>query len=413
MTYGFKLPDLGEGAAEAEIAAWHVKPGETVAEDQLLVDVMTDKATVELTSPVSGRVLGLHGDPGDRVRVGALLVEFETEAGEEQPPEPADPGQTASPQGAAAGASAPEAQAETVGPKAQEGDAVATSLPLASPLVRRVAKERGIALGHLRGSGPHGRILMRDMEAMSAALAADDVEEIRIIGLRRRIAERMQEAKRQIPHFGYVEEFDMTELERLRGELNRSRAEGMPKLTLLPFLVAAIVRLVPDFPSINARFDAEAGVLRRHRSVHVGIATQTPGGLMVPVVRDAGRLSLWSCAAEIAHVTAAARDGHATAGNLTGSTITITSLGPLGGVAAMPIINAPEVAILAPNRMEERPVARDGRIVVRRMMNLSGAFDHRIIDGHEAARFVQAMKRLIECPALLFVDGSGPGPHAT
>lgn len=413
MTYGFKLPDLGEGAAEAEIAAWHVKPGETVAEDQLLVDVMTDKATVELTSPVSGRVLGLHGDPGDRVRVGALLVEFETEAGEEQPPEPADPGQTASPQGAAAGASAPEAQVETVGPKAQEGDAVATSLPLASPLVRRVARERGIALGHLRGSGPHGRILMRDLEAMSAAPAADDVEEIRIIGLRRRIAERMQQSKRQIPHFGYVEEFDMTELERLRGELNRSRAEGMPKLTLLPFLVAAIVRLVPDFPSINARFDAEAGVLRRHRSVHVGIATQTPGGLMVPVVRDAGRLGLWSCAAEIARVTAAARDGHATAGDLTGSTITITSLGPLGGVAAMPIINAPEVAILAPNRMEERPVARDGRIVARRMMNLSGAFDHRIIDGHEAARFVQAMKRLIECPALLFVDGSGPGPHAT
>lgn len=309
MTYGFKLPDLGEGAAEAEIAAWHVKPGETVAEDQLLVDVMTDKATVELTSPVSGRVLGLHGDPGDRVRVGALLVEFETEAGEEQPPEPADPGQTASPQGAAAGASAPEAQVETVGPKAQEGDAVATSLPLASPLVRRVARERGIALGHLRGSGPHGRILMRDLEAMSAAPAADDVEEIRIIGLRRRIAERMQQSKRQIPHFGYVEEFDMTELERLRGELNRSRAEGMPKLTLLPFLVAAIVRLVPDFPSINARFDAEAGVLRRHRSVHVGIATQTPGGLMVPVVRDAGRLGLWSCAAEIARVTAAARDG--------------------------------------------------------------------------------------------------------
>lgn len=408
MTYGFKMPDLGEGAAEAEIAAWHVKAGEMVAEDQLLVDVMTDKATVELTSPVSGRVVGLHGEPGDRVRVGALLAEFETGAAEGGGAEPVNAPQTAAPAPLPEAADSDKAASGATedGPAHVED---APHLPLASPLVRRVARDRGIALGDLRGSGPHGRILMRDLERMPAAPPGDEVEEVRIIGLRRRIAERMQEAKRQIPHFGYVEEIDMTALEDLRAELNRTRSDGMPKLSFLPFFITAIVRLVPDFPSINARYDAGKGVLSRHLSVHVGIATQTPGGLMVPVVRHAERLDLWSLAAEIARVTEAARDGRATAGELAGSTITITSLGPLGGLSAMPIINAPEVAILGPNRIEDRPVVRSGRIVVRRMMNLSGAFDHRIIDGAEAAQFVHGMKRLIECPALLFVTGAGQG----
>lgn len=395
MSYGFKLPDLGEGAAEAEIAVWHVKPGDMVAEDQLLVDIMTDKATVELTSPVSGRVIGIHGEVGERIAVGSLLVEFETEAGASVPEEPAEV------------TDRPEPAPAQVPPSAAPPEA-GQELPLASPLVRRVARDRGIALATLRGSGPHGRILMRDLEGAGMPAAqipsGDEVEEVRIIGLRRRIAERMQASKREIPHFGYVEEIDVTELDHLRNELNAERGDGQ-KLTLLPFFVAAIVRLVPEFPSVNARYDAEAGVLRRHRGVHVGIATQTPGGLMVPVIHHAEGHDIWALAAEMARLAARARDGHATVEELTGSTITLTSLGALGGISAMPIINAPEVAILGPNKMEDRPVVRDGQIVVRRMLNLSTAFDHRIIDGHEAARFVQAMKRLLECPGLLFVGG--------
>ncbi len=404
MTYRFKVPDLGEGAAEAEIAEWHVKPGDMVEEDQLLLDLMTDKATVELTSPVTGRVVGIHGEPGEKVRVGALLVEFETAD---------DQTETAVEKKAAEPERAPErpVPAERPAPTpAAAGDGPGDrphgepALPLASPLVRRVAKDRGIVLAGLQGSGPHGRILMRDIDALQKPAEMDDaVEEVRIIGLRRKIAEKMQEAKRQIPHFGYVEEIDMTELEAVRAELNAERGADQPKLTLLPFFIAATLRLVPAFPSVNARFDAEAGILRRYRALHVGIATQTPGGLMVPVVRHAEGMDLWSCAAEIARVTTAAREGRATVEELSGSTITLTSLGALGGISATPIINAPEVAILGPNKLEDRAVVRGGQIVVRRMMNISSAFDHRIIDGHEAARFVQGMKRLLEHPALLFV----------
>lgn len=404
MTYAFKLPDIGEGTAEAEIGAWHVKPGDMVAEDQLLVDVMTDKATVEMTSPVSGRVVSVHGETGQMVPVGSLLVVFELEGEETASPPPPVPDVV---KAEAQPASVPEQPAPAPVPTpAPPPPASATGLlPLASPAVRKAAHARGIRLEFVKGTGPGGRILMADLDQPPAAAPPEDaVEEIKIIGLRRRIAEKMQASKRQIPHFGYVEEFDLTELEALRADLNATRSGREPKLTLLPFFIAALVRLIPGHPSVNARFDDENGVLRRHSAVHVGIAAQTPGGLMVPVIRHAERLDIWDCAHELARVTAAARDGTATKDDLTGSTITLTSLGTLGGIAATPIINHPEVAIIGPNKLQERPVVREGRIEVRKVMNVSSSFDHRIVDGHDAARFIQDMKRLIERPSLLFVE---------
>lgn len=395
--YVFRTPDVGEGVAEVEIVAWHVQPGETVAEDQPLVDLMTDKATVEITSPVEGRLVSTAGQPGDKASVGSVLAVLEV-------------GVEAAVEKAPATAAAVEAPAPPVPP------APAAAHPLASPAVRRRAQELGVRLQFVPGTGPAGRITGEDLDRYLAAgdqaLAAPSclpavrtgVEEVKVIGLRRQIAERMSEAKRRIPHFSYIEEVDVTELERLRAQLN-AEDPARPRLTLLPFLIRAVVRALPRFPQINAIYDDEAGIVRRFAPVHLGLATRTPSGLVVPVLRHAEAMDLWTAAAEIARLASAARAGKATREELSGSTITITSLGPLGGLATTPVINRPEVAILGPNRIVERPVVVGGAVVVRKMMNLSSSFDHRVVDGWDAAEFVQALKRLLETPALLFVEG--------
>ena len=385
--YIFRLPDIGEGIAEAEIVAWHVRPGDRLDEHQALVDVMTDKATVEMTSPVAGLVTAIHGEIGERLAVGARLVELEVEG--DVP---------------AATAPAPEP------PVPQAAPQPAADRPLASPATRRRAQEQGIDLPSVPGTGPEGRVTAQDLERFAAGAAAapeDGVTSIKITGLRRRIAERMQDTLR-IPHFSYVEAFDCTALEALRDRLNAGRMEGQPKLSLLPFLMRAIVQTVPEFPSINARYDDSAGILHAYAAVHIGIATQTQAGLVVPVVRHAETLDLWGCARELARVTAAAREGRAVREDLAGSTITLTSLGALGGIASTPVLNAPEVAIIGPNKLTDQPVVRNGEIVIRRMMNVSSSFDHRMVDGYDAARFIQGLKQFIEQPALLFPDqGAG------
>jgi 2-oxoisovalerate dehydrogenase E2 component (dihydrolipoyl transacylase) len=397
----FRLPDIGEGTAEAELVAWHVAVGDMVEEDQPLADVMTDKATVEITSPVSGRITRLHGDVGQAIAIGGPLVEFDVGEGGGGEGE-RDAGSVSAPV-AAAPAPMPEPR-----PPAGSADA---SRPKASPAVRRRAAEANVGLEDVAGTGPHGRIRQPDLNAYLAQRGtapsppAGEYQEIRLTGLRRRIAARMELSTRSIPHFSYIEEIDLTALEEARAALNAHAAAGRPRLTLLPFFIQAIVRLVPDFPRVNATYDGERGVLRQYRDVHVGIATQTAQGLMVPVVRDAGRRDLWDLAAEIARVAAAARDGSAPREMLTGSTITLTSLGRLGGIAATPIINPPEVAIIGPNRIVERPVLSHGAVVARKLMNLSASFDHRIVDGHDAARFVQGLKEYLESPALLVLAG--------
>ncbi|HEX4078699.1 MAG TPA: dihydrolipoamide acetyltransferase family protein [Rhizomicrobium sp.] len=443
--YVFKLPDVGEGTAEAEIVAWHVKVGERIAEDQQLVDVMTDKATVEMTSPVTGVVVSLHGTPGEMATVGAPLVELDVEgAGNvsgggaaEKPPHPSPlPPKGGRGSEAATSAQKPEetktdAKQISLSPSSGgegwgEGAAkpvqqpafatrAAGTKPLASPAVRRRAEELGILLQFVPGTGPAGRIEHADLDNYIASggrsqtqpggyAPREGIEEIRVIGLRRKIAEKMQEAKRRIPHFAYVEEIDMTELEDLRAHLNSTRGSGRPKLTLLPFLMRGLVRLLPAYPQINVRFDDDAGVVHRHAAVHIGIATQTANGLIVPVVRHAEALDIWQSAAEIARIAALTRDGKATREDLTGSTITITSLGALGGVVTTPVINHPEVAIIGPNAIVERPMVRGGQIVVRKMMNLSSSFDHRVVDGYDAAEFIQKLKGLLEHPATLFME---------
>jgi 2-oxoisovalerate dehydrogenase E2 component (dihydrolipoyl transacylase) len=432
----FKLPDVGEGIAEAEVVSWHVAVGSMVAEDDPLVDVMTDKATVEIPSPRAGRVLAITGDPGDKVRVGAELLVLDVDNDEAALPqdEAASPGAAVAPLAAptipipAASAGpllaakkarrTPQASAreKIEAPVASARPTV--SKPLASPAVRRRAHELGIALQFIPGTGPAGRIGHADLDAYiaaggSAAVLAsrpagrarlEGIEAIKIIGLRRRIAEGMQESKRRIPHYSYVEEFDVTTLEELRAHLNARHGADRPRLTLLPFLIRALVCAVPRFPQINALFDDEAGIVRRHAALHIGIATQTPQGLMVPVVRHAEALDLWEVASEISRLAAATRDGTAARDELSGSTLTITSLGPIGGIVTTPVINHPEVAIIGVNRIVERPVARGGQIVIRKMMNLSSSFDHRVVDGWEAAQFVQELKGLLEQPASLFVE---------
>ncbi len=422
----FRLPDVGEGTAEAEIVAWHVKAGEAVAEDQPLVDVMTDKATVEITSPKAGVVAVLHGQPGDMAPVGGPLVELDTEgtAADAAAPEPAPvapappvpkPQPTPRPDPVRMHSRTPPPPDFASGapiPLRREGER-----PLASPAVRRRARGLGIDLRQVAGSGPAGRIDPQDLVnyqiagtrpaapvAATGRVALDGVKEIKVIGLRRKIAEKMQAAKRHIPHITYVEEVDATDLEALRAHLNANRRPDQPKLTLLPFFIRALIKSVPHHPQINARYDDEAGVLTQYEGLHVGIATQGPNGLLVPVVRHAEALDLWQCAAEIARVTQAARDGTATRDELQGSTLTVTSLGPLGGIVHTPVINWPEVAIIGPNKLVERPVVRDGQVVVRKMMNISSSFDHRIIDGWDAASFIQRIKGLLENPAALFVD---------
>jgi 2-oxoisovalerate dehydrogenase E2 component (dihydrolipoyl transacylase) len=391
-----KVPDIGEGIAEVELVAWQVKPGDAVEADQPLADLMTDKATVEVPSPVSGTVLSLGGKPGDKLAVGSELLRLATQsAGRDEP---------------VAGA-APSAAPVVTHPAPDHPVRSA-----ASPSVRRHARELGIDLASVRGSGPEGRVVHDDLvrhasrpanvPAMAARYAERGGEEkVPVIGLRRQIALRMQDAAARVPHFTYVEEVDVTELEALRARLNAERGAARGHLTVLPFLMRAIALAVSAFPGMNARFDDEAGVVTRHGAVHIGIATQTDGGLMVPVVRHAEAKDLWSAAAEIGRLAQAARAGRATREELSGSTITITSLGPLGGIVTTPIINPPEVAIVGVNRIVERPAMRGGLVVPRLAMNLSCSFDHRVVDGQQAAEFVQALRGYLECPAMLFVDG--------
>ena len=424
----FKLPDVGEGTAEAELVGWHVKVGDAVQEDQILAEVMTDKATVELTSPVSGVVVALHGEAGQQIAVGGPLVSFKVEgkgnvaeapvaapAAALAPAAKAAPAPVAAP--AAKSAAAPKADARPVPALTgrQPGER-----PLASPAVRNRARDLGIDLVFVPGSGPAGRIEHADLDAFVARggtfapataaggslyAKAEGTNEVRIIGLRRKIAEKMAESVRRIPHITYVEDIDMTAVEELRAHLNaQNKGTGKAKLNVLPFIARAIVVALKDQPNINATYDDEAGVLTQHNAVHLGIAAQTPNGLMVPVVRHAEARDAYDTAEEIARVSGAAKDGSAKREELSGSTITITSLGTLGGVVHTPIINHPEVAIVGPNKIEERVVVRNGQMVVRKMMNLSSSFDHRIVDGHDAAVFVQKIKTLLENPATLWMN---------
>jgi 2-oxoisovalerate dehydrogenase E2 component (dihydrolipoyl transacylase) len=419
-----KLPDVGEGVAEAEIVEWHVEVGQSVLEDQLLAAVMTDKATVEIPSPVAGVVAALGGEVGSVLAVGAELVRLEVagEGNEEVSAAPREAATTAPAEKPAAPvpASVPQPNAvpsaplapvtrAPIGPPRPPGEK-----PIASPAVRRRAREAGVDLRQVRGTGPAGRIGHDDLDAflrgapkagISAARAANtEVETVKIIGLRRRIAQKMAESKRRVAHFSYVEEVDVTALEELRATLNAENRQDRPRLTLMPFLMQALVKAVADFPEMNALYDDEAETLERHGGVHIGIATQTPAGLMVPVVRHCESLSLWDCAAEVQRLAEAAREGRATRTELTGSTITITSLGALGGIVTTPVINRPEVAIIGPNKQVVRPVWQGGQFVPRTMMNLSSSFDHRVIDGYVAARFVQRIKGLLEAPATIFIE---------
>jgi len=425
--YVFKLPDVGEGTAEAEIVAWHVKLGEMVEEDAPLADVMTDKATIEITAPVSGKIVERNGEPGEMAPIGSVLVIFETEGadvGASPPPPAAKPAAKEAPAPKKV-EPAPVAKAPVEAPARAPvaNDAFTTRAnvddkPLASPAVRKRAHEMGVHLQYVPGSGPGGRIEHEDLDAYVAkgggggrssgggALYAqrDGTEDIKVIGLRRKIAEKMQDAKRRIPHFAYVEEVDMTELESLRAHLNATKRKDQPKLTLLPFMLRALVRVLPDYPQINANFDDEAGVVHRHNAVHCGIAAQTANGLVVPVVKHAEALDVWALATEIARLAEATKTGKATRDELSGSTITVTSLGPLGGVVTTPVINRPEVAIIGPNKIIERPVVQNGVVVVRKMMNISSSFDHRVVDGYDAAEFIQRVKALLEHPATIFMD---------
>jgi 2-oxoisovalerate dehydrogenase E2 component (dihydrolipoyl transacylase) len=413
--FTFKMPDLGEGTVDAEIVAWHTKPGDLVLEDQLIVEVMTDKAAVEVPAPVSGRVVSVSGAPGEKVAVGSPLIVFElTDA--------TAPGAATAPATKAVGTSAevvaavaPPAAAAAARSAHPASGARRNGRVMTSPANRRRASEAGIDLATVAGSGPGGRILRADLAGSPAAArvastspapaspAAEEATEIKVIGLRRLIAERMSEAKRTIPHFAYVEEVDVTELESLRAHLNQSRPEGAGSLSYLPLVVVALTRVLEAFPQCNVLYDAARGVLVRHRAMHVGIATQTSDGLKVPVVRNAQSLGLWELAAEIRRLAERARTNKSTREELTGSTITVTSLGKLGGIASTPIINAPEVAIIGLNKAVERPMVHQGAIAVRRIMNLSSSFDHRFVDGYDAAAMIQALKERLEHPATIFI----------
>jgi len=454
-----KMPDLGEGIAEVEVVAWRVQPGDAVTEDQVLADVMTDKATVEIPSPVHGRVAALGGQVGESLAVGAELIRLEVEgkgnlAAGAQPAhaqqagaQPAATAEAASAADLAPNRVGPDMGARTAAPAQPVADAGSASgkpvpapahpagaapsrspqpqrpalraegeKPLAAPAVRKRAWDMGIELQYVAGSGPAGRITHADLDAHVAGRGRSPTgggslyaelqgeEAVPVIGLRRKIAEKMQQAKRQIPHFTYVEEIDVTELEQLRSQLNARYGLERGKLTLLPLLMRAVVLAVRRFPEVNARYDDQAGVVTRYQPVHLGIATQTEAGLMVPVVRNAEARDPWASAAEIARLAEAARGGKAARDELSGSTITITSLGPLGGIVHTPVINHPEVAIVGVNKIVERPVVRDGGMVARKMMNLSSSFDHRVIDGMVAAEFIQAIRGYLECPATLFVE---------
>jgi 2-oxoisovalerate dehydrogenase E2 component (dihydrolipoyl transacylase) len=408
--YIFKLPDLGEGTVESEIGEWNVKVGDVVEEDAIVGTMMTDKAAVELNSPVGGRVKSLAGEPGDMIPVGAPLIVFETD-GQASDDGPAETAAGAEPGAQAASANAVEAApvAPSTSRAAPDGKVVT------SPAIRRRAKEAGIDLSRVPGTGAGGRILRKDFDRFLKSSRDDRIarethrptprtEEVKVIGLRRVIAERMAEANREVPHFSYVEEVDITELEALRRHLNEKAPDPSARLTLLPFLSLALIRALRDFPQCNTTYDKARNVLLRHGAVHLGIATQTPDGLKVPVVRHADGLSLADLAAEIRRVTEAAKNNVAKKDELTGSTITITSLGKLGGIVSTPVINLPEVGIIGVNKAVERPVVANGQVTVRRMMNLSSSFDHRFVDGYDAAAMIQQIRELLEHPATIFID---------
>ncbi|MBV4457881.1 2-oxo acid dehydrogenase subunit E2 [Pseudomonas sp. COR58] len=422
-THVIKMPDIGEGIAEVELSQWHVKVGDLVVEDQVLADVMTDKAMVDIPSPVHGKVIALGGQPGEVMAVGSVLISIEVEgagnlkesaapAPVKEAPAPVAPKVEAVVESKPAAAPSPT--------KVCQGPVVAREAgdrPLASPAVRKHALDLGIQLRLVRGSGPAGRVLHEDLDAYLAqgqsnasAPAANayarrnDEEQIPVIGMRRKIAQRMQESTQRAAHFSYVEEIDVTAIEELRAHLNDKHGASRGKLTLLPFLVRALVVALRDFPQMNARYDDEAQVIHRLGAVHVGVATQSDVGLMVPVVRHAEARSLWDSAAEIARLANAARNGKASRDELSGSTITLTSLGALGGIVSTPVLNLPEVAIVGVNKIVERPMVVKGQVVIRKMMNLSSSFDHRVVDGMDAALFIQAIRGLLEQPATLFVE---------
>jgi len=400
-----RLPDLGEGTVSAEVIAWKVKPGDVVREDSPLVEMSTDKAVVEVPSPVSGQVVTVTGQPGDVIAVGAELAVFEIEAKTAAPATsaPAAPAPKTTPAKAppaVAAAASPASSAKSSTQASAAGAVVSSSRVMASPATRRRAFEAGIDLATVSGSGPQGRVLALDVER--ARSGGPGITEIPVIGVRRLIAQRMAEAKRVAPHFAYVEEVDVTELEALREKLNAQRPAGAASLTYLPFIVRALAAVLKDFPQCNALYDEKRNVLLRHAAVHAGIATQTPDGLKVPVVREVMTHDLEGLAGEIRRVSEAAKLGRARRDELSGSTITVTSLGKLGGIVSTPILNLPEVAIIGINKAVERVVVIDGKMVIRRMMNLSSSFDHRFVDGFDAAAMIQALKTKLESPAEIF-----------
>jgi 2-oxoisovalerate dehydrogenase E2 component (dihydrolipoyl transacylase) len=419
-----KIPDIGEGIAEVELAAWHVNVGDTVVEDQALADVMTDKATVEIPSPVAGTVIARGGDVGNFLAVGSELIRLQVEGAGNQK---TDAQQNAMAEQIAPAVTPNTTTEDTSGvtehlsrPDEGSPDTVPVAHqpaqhPLASPAVRKRASDLGIELRLMHGTGPAGRIVHEDLDiylqgrggtaaAGMGYIERNNEDPVPVIGLRRKIAQKMQEAKRHIPHFSYVEEIDVTELEDLRAQLNRKWGEQRGRLTVLPLLARAMAIALRDFPQINARFDDEAGVVTRYGAVHIGIATQSKAGLMVPVLRHAETRDLWSIGAEISRLAQAVRNGRAERDELSGATITITSLGALGGIVTTPVINRPEVAIVGVNRIVERPMIRNGAVVARKLMNLSSSFDHRVVDGIDAAEFIQAVRVLLEQPAMLFVE---------
>ena len=419
-TFTFNLPDIGEGIAEAEIVAWHVKVGDTISEDQPIADMMTDKATVEMESPVSGVVTKVAGEAGDVIAIGSMLVEIETatnviDVSHSVPAAVSKPEQIATVEDEVPAAPAPVEAPVVVAaekPKAAEKQPSQSQASVtASPAVRARAKDLSVDLTDVKTAGGHVR--HADLDAFlsygsaqgyrSSGSAKRDDEAIKVIGMRRRIADNMAASKRNIPHFTYVEEIDVTAIEAMRADLNDHRG-SKPKLTMLPMLIVAICKTIPQFPMINARFDDEKGIVTQHGSVHLGMATQTDAGLMVPVIRDAQDRNIWQLATEIVRLAAAARDGSAKSDELSGSTLTVTSLGPLGGIATTPVINRPEVAIIGPNKIIERPMFVGDSIEARKLMNLSISCDHRVVDGWDAASYVQALKKLIETPVLLFAN---------
>jgi 2-oxoisovalerate dehydrogenase E2 component (dihydrolipoyl transacylase) len=429
-TYNFALPDIGEGIVEAEIVAWYVSVGDVIEEDAPLADLMTDKATVEMTAPVGGRIVALAGEVGDQVAIGSMLARFEVEAEDAAvdvpaaltapEPAPGGPAEVEVFQPTVQSVAAKPAPPPAAKPEEPVGDGA--TVPLAekgadgrrvhaSPAVRQRARALAIDLAEVKPTA-EGRIRHADLDAylsynagrgFAAAGQARADEQVKVVGLRRRIAENMAASKRSIPHFSYIEEVDVTKLEGLRADLNASRGER-PRLTILPLLIVAVAKALPAFPMINARYDDDAGVVTRYGSLHLGIATQTDAGLMVPVIRDAHTLNLWQLAGEIVRLSEAARSGKAEIRELSGSTLTITSLGPLGGIATTPVINRPEVAIIGPNKIVERPVWRGDKVERALLMNLSISCDHRVVDGWDAARFVQELRRRLETPALLLID---------